>query len=287
MSRVWGACISMAALCVVLASAARAQVADRYGPTAPAYDTSTAPAPGSAVLAGAPIRMLSWPGKVTPAPAAMTPPQDQAPALRPALAFAPPTPWTAPAPRPRTAPPVVAAAPPVYPQARYVPPAVEAPPPAASGAPHYGLVQAFARPSVPTQAAPTLYDDAPAPSARMTSRQAAADPRAGQPAPASPAPSVQTASIVPADPAHPGWAPPRRPWSQAGDQSVRFYSLHRQYGVPPDPAPIPPQFFAATADLSAPAGPSPRNVSGAGTAAQAARAAQAEGADTSANSSPP
>lgn len=33
---------------------------------------------------------------------------------------------------------------------------------------------------------------------------------------------------------------------------VRRYSVHREYGMEPDPLPVPPQFFAATPDLSAP-----------------------------------
>jgi hypothetical protein len=42
-------------------------------------------------------------------------------------------------------------------------------------------------------------------------------------------------------------APPPNP--QGGP---RFYSLHRDYGIQPDAIPLPPQFFGATADLSAP-----------------------------------
>ncbi len=38
---------------------------------------------------------------------------------------------------------------------------------------------------------------------------------------------------------------------------VRFYSVHRAFGMKPDPAPIPPQFFTATADLADPPGPLP------------------------------
>jgi hypothetical protein len=154
--------------------------------------------------------------------------------------------------------------------------------PASTGVPHYGLVQAFPPASdapQPAKAA-TIYDDTPAPTAKVASRQAPADPTRRQPASTQQAPPMQAAALAP-DPAHPGWAPPRHPWSQAADSSVRFYSLHRQYGVTPDPAPIPPQFFAATADLSEPAGPSPRIISGAGTAAQAARAVQAAEADSS------
>jgi hypothetical protein len=40
-------------------------------------------------------------------------------------------------------------------------------------------------------------------------------------------------------------------------ETARFYSVHRQYGLTPDPDPIPPQFFSQTADLSEPPGPSP------------------------------
>ena len=42
------------------------------------------------------------------------------------------------------------------------------------------------------------------------------------------------------------------PTSAANSQSgPRFYSLHREYGIQPDPIPLPPQFFGPTADLSA------------------------------------
>jgi hypothetical protein len=54
--------------------------------------------------------------------------------------------------------------------------------------------------------------------------------------------------------------PSQRPaYQQAADQrptqqpgGPRFYSVHRDYGIQPDAIPIPPQFFGATADLSAP-----------------------------------
>jgi len=52
--------------------------------------------------------------------------------------------------------------------------------------------------------------------------------------------------------------PAARPATAANDgETARFYSLHRQYGLTPDPDPIPPQFFTQTADLSDPPGPSP------------------------------
>ncbi|MGC1302753.1 MAG: hypothetical protein WA840_10300, partial [Caulobacteraceae bacterium] len=64
-------------------------------------------------------------------------------------------------------------------------------------------------------------------------------------------------------------APPASARAAAGDQKVRFYSLHRQYGLQPDPAPIPPQFFSASADLAQPPGPilTQRLTSGSGAAA--------------------
>jgi len=46
----------------------------------------------------------------------------------------------------------------------------------------------------------------------------------------------------------------------------RHYSVHRDYGIEPDPIPLPPQFFGATADLSQPAtdDPSRRAVTASG-----------------------
>jgi len=293
MSRVFGVCVSALALLTV-AGAAHAQVADRYGPaTSYAPDATSAQAGPVAVLAGAPVRMLSWPGKVAPS-AGMATQDAPSPDLRPA--FTPVR--AAPTPRSRNvqiASAAVASSRPDYSATRYAPAVADAPEPSATG-PHYGLVQAV--PRQPIENAPSIYDApaAPRPSARR------APPRAAAPAPevqaaqthtvqthaaqpqAAPTqtPPAQTASAQPAaaDAAHPGWAPPRHAWSQAGDNGVRFYSLHRQYGMAPDPAPIPPQFFAATADLGEPAGPMTRTISGAGSTAQAARAVQAAQSDT-------
>jgi len=39
----------------------------------------------------------------------------------------------------------------------------------------------------------------------------------------------------------------------AGATGPRHYSVHRDYGIEPDPIPLPPQFFGATADLTQPA----------------------------------
>jgi hypothetical protein len=45
--------------------------------------------------------------------------------------------------------------------------------------------------------------------------------------------------------------PARRAAARAG--GPRFYSVHRDYGLEPDPIPLAPQVFGPTADLSAPA----------------------------------
>jgi hypothetical protein len=69
-------------------------------------------------------------------------------------------------------------------------------------------------------------------------------------------------------------APRYRTAANSGaDDRVRFYSVHRQYGLQPDPPPIPPQFFGATADLSDPPGPIPaqRLTTGAGGATRTVR----------------
>lgn len=45
--------------------------------------------------------------------------------------------------------------------------------------------------------------------------------------------------------------------------STRRYSVHREYGMTPDPIPLPPQFFGQTADLTQPETPEPqRRVAG-------------------------
>jgi hypothetical protein len=108
------------------------------------------------------------------------------------------------------------------------------------------------RPVYPAQASatPTLAGQ---PQAAPTSIYAPAPPRPVTPVQSTPLKTAQA-------------TPPRPPANPAqGDERVHFYSLHRQYGLQPDPAPIPPQFFSNTADLSEPPGPIPaqRLVSGA------------------------
>jgi len=84
---------------------------------------------------------------------------------------------------------------------------------------------------------------APAPAAALP--RSIYDPPPSQPRPASGA-STSAASA-------PSMAPTTS--AAAGGETARFYSVHRQYGLTPDPDPIPPQFFSQTADLSDPPGP--------------------------------
>lgn len=92
---------------------------------------------------------------------------------------------------------------------------------------------------------------------------AMAEPTA-QPAPASaPAPepysppaqasAAPTSIYAPPPPAAASAQPVRT--AAATGQGPRLYSLHRDYGMQPDPIPLAPQFFGPTADLSAPETP--------------------------------
>lgn len=95
------------------------------------------------------------------------------------------------------------------------------------------------------------------------------------------------------------WTPTRRttatsaPAQPATGQAPRFYSVHREFGLKPDPIPLPPQFFASSAgaDLAAPPPPlDPHPVPGTqaatsplNTAANRAREVELETADSAAN----
>lgn len=130
-----------------------------------------------------------------------------------------------------------------YPAPRYR--TVAAPAPAAADV----VTPRFVAPVGPMAAPPPAYFAAPTP---------------GTPPPASTTLGGPLASAAPA----------------ASTQRARLYSVHREYGMQPDPAPIPPQFFAQTADLSAPAtaDPVPNRAANAATrnAVNAARLAAAE-----------
>jgi len=109
-----------------------------------------------------------------------------------------------------------------------------------------------------TEAAST----APSPVAPPSGASQPATPQAGAPQSIYDAPAGQAGAAAPPIPASSAAAaapPPPAPVATAANEgeTAHFYSLHRQYGLTPDPDPIPPQFFTQTADLSDPPGPSP------------------------------
>jgi hypothetical protein len=120
---------------------------------------------------------------------------------------------------------------------------------------------------------------------------------------AAPAASVRAAWAAasgysaPAPSAAPPVAPPPSPLMAAAPsqaptdgQPPRLYSLHREFGLTPDPTPpLPAQFFAGNQDLAEPPPPPPPHVLPAGQAAMAASAraqADLQGSDPSPASSP-
>lgn len=66
-----------------------------------------------------------------------------------------------------------------------------------------------------------------------------------------PAPAQPVAAAQPA----PAPALPHPTQTARRADGPRFYSVHRDFGIAPDAAPIPPQFFGETADLSEPPPP--------------------------------
>ena len=256
------------------AVAPQALAQDRYGPSASPIAASSEGAPPPAaspsVLRG---RMLSWPGKqaqaayAPPTPARTYAPQDSAPrgyvpSAYPTAASASPyaqrlypgstaarQPYAPPAPMRQAYADRPAAAYPAQPRA-YAPPAY-----AAAQAPSPGgwrpvFADAPARAPVqqgPAEPAPTL-SGAPAGAALPTSIYTPASTPEMTPAQRAAAapPPLRTAS-----------AAQRYGYDPSQGHQVRLYSVHRQFGLQPDAAPIPPQFFTATADLSEPPGPLP------------------------------
>ena len=105
-------------------------------------------------------------------------------------------------------------------------------------------------------------------------------PAAYVPAPYSP-PSApaQAVAALPTSLYSPPPSPLMQPAAQAAPattagQPPRFYSLHREFGLTPDPAPatLPTQFFAPSADLAEPPPPPPPRVLPAGQQAMTASA---------------
>jgi hypothetical protein len=100
---------------------------------------------------------------------------------------------------------------------------------------------------------PSPYRPAPGasgPTLSWPGKTIAADPaRVAPVAAASPPPAGQPQSIY--DP------PAEARGAATGGETARFYSLHRPYGLTPDPDPIAPAAYTQTADLSVPPGASP------------------------------
>lgn len=100
--------------------------------------------------------------------------------------------------------------------------------------------------------------DGPAPPARPASYTGVLTrgpfaPPIGQLQQAQPAPGSIYASPPPMAQAAPRVQAPKAGGDSQAGSGPRLYSVHRDYGIEPDPIPLPPQFFGATADLSQPA----------------------------------
>ncbi len=107
--------------------------------------------------------------------------------------------------------------------------------------------------SRPYQAA--TYAPAPSPTPYRTQAPRSHDPQPQDAA--APAGWRYIPPIGPREPAPPApptsiYAPPRPVATAADATGARHYSVHRDYGIQPDPIPLPPQFFGATADMSKP-----------------------------------
>ncbi len=115
-----------------------------------------------------------------------------------------------------------------------------------------------------TRPAPVAYAQAPAPYGPPTPVQAQSAPAprgwtymppigqgAGGPVPA-PLNSIYDPAPAARQPSAAAPAPVQVAQGQT-EGGARHYSVHRDYGIAPDPIPLPPQFFGATADLSQPA----------------------------------
>lgn len=212
--------VSVVALAAAGATSALAQ-ADRYG----GVGTYRAPAPPRAQLQAqaAPGRVLTWPGKSTPA----APPQPYPaayPQAYPAQPYAPPA-YSPPRPAPPQMAPQAAYPSPYQPQPYYAPaPGGPAAPPGSSATAPTGVYPANTVP--PNLASPM-----------------AVPPQQAQPLVSNP----QLPNSIYAPPAPPppagvlGAAQPRRDLAvAAAPQAARYYSLHRQFGLQPDRPPAPP-----------------------------------------------
>jgi hypothetical protein len=155
-------------------------------------------------------------------------------------------------------------------QDRYGPP-----PPAYADADMAGAPQALL--TWPGKASPSQ----PLPMAAPIRRQPLAMVDSGPLPPPSPltAQALPTSIYAPAPPPSPLMAAQQPAQTMAAPepppgQPPRLYSLHREYGLTPDPAPalLPTQFFTPTADLAEPPPPPPPHVLPAGQSAMTASA---------------
>ncbi len=244
-----------------------------------------APTPAQRVQAAAPrLRMLSWPGKgvaeqasvlrasapvaattLRPAPAvrptrSFTPPVAPSTAAPRATAWTPRTRWTAGAPVASVLTPAVAPSPTagVGPAPR---PTFIAPPGLIAQSPVAPPAPVVARAAL--QGAAALGPPQTPWYERWPDAAAAPDPtvHAGvgaSLAPGTPSAPPSTAPLTGYAPPPTGAAPVRTASAAPMPRSTaKYYSVHTAYGHAPDPAPIPPQFFGPTADLSAPETPEP------------------------------
>jgi len=120
--------------------------------------------------------------------------------------------------------------------------------------------------------APSAPDLAGAPSPRAAAKTLPRSLYAPSPEPRPPSPAAQPTSTSRASPPS-GWRSPDR-YAAADGAPPRRYSVAREFGVHPDPTPLPPQFFGPSVDLADPPPPPPPKLSGgqAGSAASQARA---------------
>ena len=111
-------------------------------------------------------------------------------------------------------------------------------------------VEPVATPDAAPAYAPPVYAPQPRQAAAPTSIYDSAPPTVSSGAPS----SVTSVNAAARDtPVMPG--PPVRTAQATSGDGPRLYSLHRDYGMEPDPIPLAPQFFGPTADLTTPETP--------------------------------
>jgi len=121
--------------------------------------------------------------------------------------------------------------------------------------PAYAAARYVAPPPAPISAPIPASSAAEAPAPNGWRYMPPIGPTAAGPTPVA---TAQPATIYdPAPPQAPAAAQIPVDGGVAGS-TARRYSLHREYGLTPDPIPLPPQFFGATADLTQSESPEPQ-----------------------------